>query len=194
MHETFTREYSHHNRFGYLHNYHLKNKTTMAHSIRRGGIIHDPRHILGGIKDIALEMPDNHWICNWFMNFASEYSSATASIYVHKKLCGSEMCTCSFDNGSARVAVNWSILFLEVNGIIPTTKKQIAKGIVKLLPEYEYTITNCLHIRRNDLDITMPELLEIKKLDDRLLDEMVNKLPGLKKELREYFSSGSKPW
>jgi len=165
--------------YGYLVDYHFKNFTTMAHSISKGVIIYDKSGLLTEIYNAVLGNPTKDWIKEWFNFFEYSYISGVSSLKFHAKLHRSlckDKCECEISNLLARAMVNWSILYLELNGIVPTTKKQILKGMFKINNDLVFDLKIALDVRRNDLYLNLNQAKSMYKSVNVLKRELQDKL------------------
>jgi predicted nucleotidyltransferase len=116
-------------------NEHFRFSTTMAHSIQKGIVLFDPNNYMGPYLSRQLTIPSREWIKNWFHHWEVFYRGGQRerrrNIGIHRKYCGEEY-YCIIPNYLARACVNFAILYLELNGIIPTTKKQIVSAFLNL--------------------------------------------------------------
>lgn len=112
---------------------HFNNSSTMAHSIQKGIFIcgREDKFISKLLKR-KLSLPTKEWMRHWFEHWLKIYRWAKDSIKrekrFHKRFCKTK-CYCSVLNDIARVTVNFAILCLETNQIVPTSKAQIIKSI-----------------------------------------------------------------
>ncbi|MDI6793741.1 MAG: hypothetical protein QME81_12900 [bacterium] len=80
-------------------------------------------------KEIAL--PDREWMKKWFEHWTGFYRMGLRDIRInkgwHKRFC-QKRCLCEVGDYLARATVNFAILFLELHGLVPTTKDKVFKG------------------------------------------------------------------
>ena len=118
-----------------LLNEHFRLSTTMAHSIQKGIVLFNPNNYMGPYLSRQLTLPSREWIKNWFHHWEVFYRwgqrERRRNLRFHRKYCGEE-CYCMIPNYLARACVNFAILYLELKGIVPTTKKQIISGFLHL--------------------------------------------------------------
>lgn len=177
----------------YLYNYHLKNRTTMAHSIRRGRILFDGD---GYFKPfLALtdhDLPTREWIKAYFLKFVNVHGFALT--YIEKKEAWHKKCAIDslgeYNNEVCRAIVNYSILYLELNGFIPTTKRQIIRGLKKeeipwaVLKDVERSMS----IRREDRLLRADELESMCTCALYLKDTLQSLLLIPEEQLEKHFS------
>lgn len=109
--------------------WHFNNSSTMAHSIQKGIIIYGARNrSIQKFLAKKLSLPKKEWMYYWLSHWLKKYEWARFSIRrerrFHKRFC-KDRCHCSIFDDIARVAVNFGILYLETNGIVPISKRQI---------------------------------------------------------------------
>jgi len=118
-------------------NYHFKNSTTMAHSIKKGIILFDKAKLLAKLIKRDLDLPSREWMNRWFNHWLMFYRfgimDRRRNRRFHRKYCR-RRCYCEVGDYFARATVNFSILYLETKGIVPTTKREIWENCKKLLP------------------------------------------------------------
>ena len=115
---------------------HLKQRTTMAHSVLRGVTLYEAEDSIGELSNVTpeggdLDLPDREWMKRWFVHWLEFYEFGMKDVERskerHLKHCTEEKCHCWIEDSLARSAVNMGILFLETKGIVPTTKRQIER-------------------------------------------------------------------
>jgi len=135
-------------------------RTTMAYSLKSGLTLYDPYLIVNKCCSKLSGLPSLAWMRNWFNKFDGIYlfERGLSKDYwrFHQQFCRKD-CVCMISNAMARVVVNMAILFLESKGIIPTTKKQILKGIKSVVPELNPVIELSLRVRKRDRFLTWGE-------------------------------------
>ncbi len=152
----------------FLLNYHLKNRTTMAHSIRRGVVIVDDEGLFNDFKSLTdNDLPKIEWIKEYFIKFVFVHSKGLYGIKHEKeewKKYGEEFSP-FYENNICRAIVNYSILYLELKGIIPTTKRQVIRGLNYLDFSKEVTkdVESSMYIVRDDRLMNKDEI-------DRFID------------------------
>jgi len=139
---------------------HLKNRTTMAHSIRRGLILMDKQNYFSGFARITdADLPLTSWMKQHFLHFVIVYYSALHAmereIEIQEKLKLNE--PAPYHNDICRPVVNFSILYLELQGIIPTSKKQVLRGLEKVAPELVEDARDSMYTFRQDRFLTREE-------------------------------------
>ena len=109
--------------------------TTMAHSIKKGIILFQRDNFINKLLEHPLSTPDREWMKEWYLHFERLYrfglEEKRRNERFHKKYCKGK-CHCVISNYLVRATVNFAILFLELNGIVPTTKKEIFNGLKKI--------------------------------------------------------------
>lgn len=170
----------------YLLNYHLSNRTTMAHSIRGGVVIWDPKKYFSRFADLTPEdLPKRRWIKEYFQSFFSIHRMSLEQIKEEKNY--REVSRNSshdfFHNSICRVIVNYSILYLELNEIIPITKKQIIRGVelLQLSAQTIQDVEESLYIRREDRFLKFGEVGRFVYTAEFLKEEIMTSL-GLQEE------------
>jgi predicted nucleotidyltransferase len=110
---------------------HFRYSTTMAHSIKNGVILYQDGDYITGLLQKELTLPDREWMKKWFKHWIFFYRMGLRDLRRskrwHKRFCR-RGCTCEVGDYLARAAVNFTILFLELHGLVPTTKNKILKG------------------------------------------------------------------
>lgn len=111
---------------------HFKYSTTMAHSIRNGIILYHKDGFMDRLSKIRLSNPSKVWMRNWFKHWLRFYQMARwerrRNKRLHKKFCKGR-CYCQVSDYLTRATVNFAILYLETQGIVPTTKRKITEGL-----------------------------------------------------------------
>lgn len=137
-----------------LEEYHFDNRTTMAHSIKNGIIILDQNNSLNKFSSLA-GTPKISWIKDYFCRFqlmlVLERENVACRLEDYQKYRFEEML--SISNTVCRVIVNYAILYLELKGIIPTTKKEIVRGLESRSFIHLKDVKKALKIRRSDCDL-----------------------------------------
>ena len=162
---------------------HFANRTTMAHSLKRGLIIHDPVGKLAGLCAQLSEPPTKKWIREWFSMFDDLYQTERwlAKLYWrrHRGWRQTGECVCLISNTMARVVVNLSILYLELLDIIPTTKQQIRAGMAAVKPAWSPAVELALQARKYDRELTWDEFCLLSRTARELRRAIVPRLvPG----------------
>ena len=110
--------------------FHFQHRTTMAHAVLRGKILYEVENYIGERRSDTLGLPDRGWMKNWFLHWLKLYGFAIGGVDRsegwHRKYCDRTRHDHT-DDTLARVAVNFCILFLEIQGLVPTTKSQILR-------------------------------------------------------------------
>lgn len=154
-------------------NQHFKDSTTMAYAIQRGKIIYQKKNFLERYYKWSLGWPDKEWMKKWFKHWQTIYDYGVWDFKRGKKR--------RFDyisDSLPRGVVNFSILFLETRGFIPTTKKDLRYCFYREVRDKE--IRNgfkvALKAHHEDRDISLKEAIKVYASGE-----------FLKKEIRKYF-------
>lgn len=111
---------------------HFKRFTTMAYSIKNGIILYQKDGFMNSFFNIRLSKPNKIWMKKWFEHWLRFYQMALRdrrrNKRFHKKFCKNRCC-CEVGDYLARAAVNFAILYLETQGIVPTTKSKVFTGL-----------------------------------------------------------------
>lgn len=175
-----------------LEEHHLKNRTTMAHSIRRGVVILDKEgHFLPFFLLTNEDLPKKEWIKKHYLHFVICHTLSLQSIredQEFQKKFSQDSMPYHVDNNLCRAIVNYSILYLELKGIIPTTKKQILRGLQKVnFPAKERKdVERSLLIRREGLFIPEEEVYTLTHTAKFLKDKIQSLLGLNDQELEPY--------
>jgi len=115
--------------------WHFNSSSTMAHSIQQGILLYGKRNkLISELLKRKLSLPTKEWMKYWFKHWLKKHQWAKDSIKrekkYHKKYC-KRKCHCTVFDDIARVTVNFAILYLETEKIIPVSKRQIIRNIKK---------------------------------------------------------------
>ena len=109
---------------------HFEKRTTMAHSVKNGIILYEKEAFVSNFLKTDIGLPTKEWMKDWTLHWLRFYEwgmdDIARSEEWHQKYCEKE-CVCHISELIARVVVNLSILFLETDGIVPTTKSKIKR-------------------------------------------------------------------
>jgi predicted nucleotidyltransferase len=116
--------------------WHFTSASTMAHSIQQGIVIYGKEdRLISELLVRKLHLPTREWMKHWFSHWLRRYKWAKDSIKrekkYHRKYCKGK-CYCTIFDDIARVSVNFTILYLETQNIVPVSKTQIWQNIQKL--------------------------------------------------------------
>ena len=139
---------------------HLKNRTTMAHSIRRGLVLMDKQNYFYGFARLTdADLPLKPWMKKHFLHFVMVYYSALHAMEREKEMQEELKLNepAPYGNDICRPVVNFSILYLELHGIIPTSKKQVLRGLEKVAPELVADARDSMYFFRQDRLLTQEE-------------------------------------
>lgn len=148
----------------FLREEHLQTRSTMAHSIRRGLILLDKEGLFDDFNRLTdVDLPEQRWIKKHFLRFISVHFFGLHGIEQEKEMqkvlnyCQYEV---EYPNDVCRAIVNFSILYLELHGIIPTSKRQIIRGLERMSipPTIINDVHDSMYIRREDRRITEEEV------------------------------------
>lgn len=93
---------------------HFSTSNTMAWSIKRGIVLRDPQRVLTPFRARTLDAPSKEWIRSHAQEVA-EWSNDK--------------------DGLRKKMINFGILYLELMGIVPTTKRQLGKHFLEQVPD-----------------------------------------------------------
>ena len=139
--------------------------------------------------DISLGHPKKEWMKDWFIHWLRFYFMGLCDLEreekFHKKIC-KDKCECSVPNKLARAAVNFAILYLETNGIVPISKSEIRKGIKNIVSQDIFKGLNmALKIHHENRFMNCYEALEVGNTATWFKDKLIRKLSVGKKEMEE---------
>ncbi len=152
-------------------NQHFKDSTTMAYAIQRGKIIHQRKNSLEKYYNWVLEWPSKEWIKNWFKHWQGIYGFGVRDFKRNKKRKFDFVSDCL-----TRGVVNFGILFLEIKGYIPTTKRDLGKRFYKEIHDKEIRegFKIALKSHHEDRDISIKEAEKVY-LSGEFLNNQINK-------------------
>lgn len=111
---------------------HFRHSTTMAYSIKNGITLYQKDEFINSLFKIKLSKPSKIWMKEWFEHWRRFYQMALRdkrrNKRFHKEFCKNK-CYCEVGDYLARATVNFAILYLETQDVIPTTKSKISAGL-----------------------------------------------------------------
>ena len=175
-------------------NKHFEDCTTMAHSIQKGVVLFDKDGFLQPYLKIPVGPPSKRWMKEWFVHWLEFYFMGLMDLEggkeFHQKFCQEE-CHCFISDNLVRAGVNFSILYLEADGVIPVSKGEIRKGMGgrasrEILEGLEMAIRVC----HEDRGMSYDEAVEIAKtaswFKERLIEWLSVSQEDMAKPLRIY--------
>ena len=152
---------------------HTDQRTTMAHSAASGVVLYEKHGFLQPFFKEPLGLPTREWMAGWFVHWLRFYEYSIRDIRRaeewHREYCGTE-CTCHISDTLARTVVNFAILFLETQGVVPTTKKQIQQCFQEKVADtgLNTALVLALTISREERSLDYPEGIQLESLADWL--------------------------
>lgn len=162
-------------------NFHFEKRTTMAHSIKKGIVLYEVEEFVSNILSKEMGPPDKEWMKNWTLHWLRFYQYGVDDIERskewHQKYCDEE-CICHINDIIARVVVNFSILFLETHGIVPTTKSQIQRHFEMKINDEKLVagMRLALIISRQGRYLSYEEALSVAHVAKKLRTELISNL------------------
>ena len=175
-------------------NKHFEDSTTMAHSIKKGIVLFDKDGFLQSYLKAPLGPPSKRWMKEWFVHWLEFYFMGLLDLErereFHPKFC-TEECHCFIADNLARAAVNFSILFLEAEGVIPVSKGEIRRGMEgRASREILKGLEMALQVCHEDRSMSYDEAGEIGKTASWLKEKLIKVLSvseeDMAKPLRVY--------
>lgn len=159
---------------------HFAKRTTMAHSIRRGIVVFQRDEFLQPYLEGPLGPPSRSWMKEWFVHWLEFYFMGLMDFErekeFHRKYCQEE-CYCHISDNLARAAVNFSILFLDAQGVIPASKGEIRKGASERASQEVFEgVDAALQVCHEDRDMSYDEAGKIEKTARWLKEKLIAEL------------------
>ncbi len=169
---------------------HFVQRTTMAHSVARGMVLYEKEGFLQPFFKEPLGLPTHEWMGGWFVHWLRFYEYGMQDMRRaeawHRERCGTE-CTCYISDNLARAVVNFAILFLETQGVVPTSKRQIQSGFQEKVIDgrLNVALTLALTISRQERSMDYQEGVQLKHLADWQHERLLASLNPTEEALEE---------
>jgi len=142
--------------------WHFARRTTLAHSIQRGLPIYDPEGRAAALQARPLALPDPEWMRGWFEHWQRFYEMGIWELRRARRWqrkYGNEH-PGSVSDILARVAVNFAILLLETEGIVPTCKRALGEGFQRLTrgEKLRQAMETALEVHRQEREMRLEEV------------------------------------
>jgi hypothetical protein len=168
-------------------NRHFEECTTMAHSIQRGIVVFERDGFVQSYLQCPLGPPSRKWTKEWFLHWLEFYFMGLMDLErgeeFHRKFC-QEKCDCFISDNLARAALNFAILYLEADGVIPVSKGEIRRAMrgrvsQEILDGLEMALQAC----HEDRDMSYDEAEEVERTARWLKEKLIEKFSICKEDM-----------